>query len=174
MKEWREVKGYEGLYEVSYEGLVRRLWKHREPTILSPYKRRPRKGGRRSAREFVKLSDGAGKGREVAVIKIVGEAWLGPLPPGMVYYHKNGDTGDHHANNIGKITPKKLGQKTGASANRRPVCKIDCFGNVVKFYPSARAAARDNYVSYQTVMDRCNGKVKKPFALDGHSYQWDK
>lgn len=174
MREWREIKGYEGLYEVSFEGLVRRLWKHREPTILSPYKRKPHKNGRRSAREYVKLSDGAGKGREIAVIKIVGDAWLGPLPPGMVYYHRNGDTSDHHANNIGKITPEELGRKTGASATRRPVRKIDRFGNVVKFYPSARAAARDNYVSYQTVMDRCNGKVKKPFALDGHSYQWDK
>lgn len=174
MKEWREVRGYEGLYEVSFEGLVRRLWKRREPTTLTPYKRKPRRNGRRSAREYVKLSDGNGEGREVAIIKIVGEAWLGPLPPGMVYYHKNGDTSDHHVNNIGKITPKELGRKTGASATRRPVRKIDRSGDVVKFYPSARAAARDNYVSYQTVMDRCNGKVKNPFALDGYSYQWDK
>ena len=37
----------------------------------------------------------------------------------------------------------------------------------------ARQAAKENYLSYQTVMDRCNGKIKKPFALDGHTYQWD-
>lgn len=173
MNGWRAVKGYERLYEVSFEGEVRRLWKHREPTPLTPYRRKPRGNGRRNAREYVKLSDGQGRSREVAVLKIAGEAWLGPLPPGMVYYHKNGDTSDHHANNIGKTTRKELGRKTGAKSSRRPVRKIDRSGDVVKFYPSARAAARDNYISYQAVMDRCNGRVKKPFALDGHSYQWD-
>lgn len=29
-------------------------------------------------------------------------------------------------------------------------------------------------MSYQTVLDRCNGKVKQPFALDGHTYQFEK
>ena len=39
---------------------------------------------------------------------------------------------------------------------------------------SARAAAKANHMSYQTVLDRCHGKVKKPFALDGYTYQFDK
>ena len=28
-------------------------------------------------------------------------------------------------------------------------------------------------MSYQTVMDRCNGKVKGAFAPDGYAYAWD-
>lgn len=47
-------------------------------------------------------------------------------------------------------------------------------GEIVAVYPSARAAARENHMSYQTVLDRCNGKVKQPFALDGHTYQFEK
>ena len=36
-----------------------------------------------------------------------------------------------------------------------------------------REAARENFMSYQTVMDRCNGKVKGPFAPDGYAYAWE-
>ena len=36
-----------------------------------------------------------------------------------------------------------------------------------------REAARRNYMSYQTVIDRCNGKVKKSVAPDGYDYIWD-
>ena len=173
MSDWRAVKGYEGRYEVSLEGQVRRCWKTRPPTLLTPYRRKARGNSRRSAREFVKLTSFDGRSRDVAIIKIVGEAWIGQPPPGWVYYHKNGDTRDHHANNIGVIALVALGKKTGGKSKRRPVRKIDKSGDVIAFYPSARAAARSNYISYQAVMDRCNGRVKKAFALDGYSYQWD-
>lgn len=56
--------------------------------------------------------------------------------------------------------------------SKRPVVKIDQNGTVVALYPSARAAARYNFISYQAVLDRCNGKIQKPFALDGHSYRF--
>ena len=62
---------------------------------------------------------------------------------------------------------------TGAKSRRRPVAKLDAGGEVVEVYPSAREAARRNYMSYQTVIDRCNGKVKGAFAPDGYAYAWD-
>ena len=40
-------------------------------------------------------------------------------------------------------------------------------------YRDRKEAARANHMSYQTVLDRCNGKVKKPFALDGTTYVFD-
>ena len=30
-----------------------------------------------------------------------------------------------------------------------------------------------NNMSFMTVISRCNGRIKNPFALDGHNYQWD-
>ncbi len=62
---------------------------------------------------------------------------------------------------------------TGGKASRRPVAKVNAAGEIVAYYPSARKAAKANHMSYQTVLDRCNGKVKKPFALDGHTYRFD-
>ena len=76
--------------------------------------------------------------------------------------------------NIGFIEPRKLGQLTGAKAGRQPVAKVNEDGEVVAIYPSARKAAKANHMSYQAVIDRCHGKIKKPFALDGHTYRYEK
>lgn len=56
---------------------------------------------------------------------------------------------------------------------RKPVAKIDSSGEIVAFYSSAREAGRENYMSYQTIIDRCNGKVQGAFAPDGYAYSWD-
>lgn len=98
----------------------------------------------------------------------------GGPPPGKVAYHRNGDLADSCLHNIAFATPQELGAKTGAQSSRRPVEKIDTSGEVVAVYSSARAAARANHMSYQTVLDRCNGKVKNPYALDGHNYRFEK
>ena len=62
---------------------------------------------------------------------------------------------------------------TGSISRRKTVAKINRSGEIIEVYPSARAAARDNFMSYQTVIDRCNGKVKSTFAPDGFAYVWE-
>ncbi len=174
---WRDIPGYGGAYQVNFEGQIR-TWRWRgehwlkEPRLLTQYVRKPRGKSRRSGRRYVKLTDAGGKSREVAAIRIMADVWLGGCPPGKVAYHKNGVLTDHHYNNIGFATPQKLGQMTGAKSGRKPVAKVDERGEIVEYYPSARTAAKANHMSYQTVLDRCNGKVKKPYALDGHTYQF--
>ncbi len=34
-------------------------------------------------------------------------------------------------------------------------------------------AVKANHMSYQTVLDRCHGKVKDPFALDGFTCRFE-
>lgn len=176
--QWRDIPGYDGAYQISWEGQVR-TWRWRglhylkEPKLLTQYIRKPRGSGRRSARRYVKLTDSTGRSKEVAVIRLMVEVWFGGYPPNKVAYHKNGDTTDHCYNNIGFTTRRKLGQMTGARSGRKPVAKINEAGEVVDFYPSARKAAKANHMSYQAVIDRCQGKVKKPFALDGHTYRYE-
>lgn len=142
------------------------------PKLLTQYVRKPRCGAKRSGRRYVKLTDAQGRSREVAVMRLMVEVWLGGYPPGKVAYHKNGNLADHCAANIGFITPRKLGQKTGAKSRRRPVEKVNQLGLAVECYSSARKAAKLNHMSYQAVLDRCNGKIKKPYALDGYTYRF--
>ena len=107
------------------------------------------------------------------VIGIMAITFLGPAPPGCVPYHKNGALTENHINNIAYINRKELGKITGQKSRRKPVAKINDSGNIVEVYPSARAAARENFMSYQTVIDRCNGKTKSTFASDGFAYAWE-
>ena len=177
MSDWKAIPGFDGMYEINAQGEVR-TWRYRKerrmkaPRLLVPFMRH-RGIGPESRKRFVKLTDADGNTTERTVLSLMVETWCGGKRPGMVAYHKNGDLNDNALHNIGFATRQKLGKMTGAKANRKPVVKIDPTGEVVAIYPSARAAARANHMSYQTVIDRCNGKIKKPFALDGHNYQYE-
>ena len=129
--------------------------------------------GKQGRARFVKLTDDSGRAAEFTVLSLMVNVWLGGPRPGLVPYHRNGDLADHNVNNIGFATRQKLGQMTGGQSNRLPVRKVTPTGEVVAIYPSARAAGKANHMSYQTVLDRCNGKVKNPFALDGYNYEFD-
>ena len=87
--------------------------------------------------------------------------------------HKNGDLSDNCLHNLIFMTNAEVGKAFGHKSTRIPVVKLTPDGEVVDCYPSVREAARANHMSYQTIIDRCKGKVKKPFALDGHTYAYD-
>ena len=136
---------------------------------MTPYQKKRMSG---SNRYIVKLTKD-GKSKEEILMQLMAITFLGPVPEGCVPYHKNGMQTDNNINNIEYISKKDLGKKTGAAAKRRPVAKIDSNGEIVQVYSSAREAARKNFMSYQTVIDRCNGKCKGAFAPDGYAYAWE-
>ena len=172
--EWRDIPGYDGVYQISRMGEVRTwFWRGKrllEPRIMHQYNSAR---GKNENQYCVKLHCKDGVIRNKLVLTLMVDTWFGGKPPGMVPYHKNGDLRDHCLHNIGFATRSELGKMTGAKSRRRPVAKISPDGEIVEVYSSARAAARANSFSYQAVLDRCNGKVKKPFAADGYSYRFD-
>lgn len=165
---WTDIPGYGGKYQVDKEGNVRRVYLSGRTRALHPYHKRM--DG--SQRLVVKLTKD-GKSKEEVLMQLVALTFLGLPPKGHVPYHKNGCQSDNYLNNIAYISKRELGLLTGASSRRRPVAKLDADGEIVEVYSSAREAARRNHMSYQTVMDRCNGKVKGAFAPDGYAYAWD-
>lgn len=169
-KYWRDVCGYNGKYQVNRLGDIRRIYGSGKVADMTPY----RKSGKQFRnRLFVKLTKD-GKSKEEPVLQVVAAAWKGKAPPGKVPYHINGNVADNRADNIGFIDRQTLGRKTGAMADKRKtIFKVDVNGNVIEIYRSAREAAKANYMSYQTVLDRCNGKVKKPYALNGYSFMFE-
>lgn len=169
MKEtWTDIPGYGGKYQIDREANVRRVYASGKARAMTPYHKKMRG----SQRLVVKLTKD-GKPREEILMRLVALTFLGPPPKGCVPYHKNGCQSDNYLNNIAYIDKRELGRLTGAKAGRRPVAKVDKDGHAVEVYPSARETARRNYMSYQTVIDRCNGKVKGAFAPDGYAYVWD-
>lgn len=150
---WYDIPGYDGKYQINYFGNVRRALK-RGYKALHPYIKTT------NGRRVVKLNC-----KEQVVMKLMQITFIGELPPGMVTYHKNGIITDDALNNIGIITRSELGRLTGrGNGCETSVVKIGEEGQIVDFYRSVREAGRKNHMSYQTILDRINGKVKSSIA----------
>ncbi len=109
---WRPIKGFEGLYEVSNLGHVRRLiWrqgtcakfggrKHRQPKIL-------KQGARGSCRyNTVTLTDLQGKRHGRLVHRLVLEAFIGSCPPHHQAAHNDGNRFNNDVSNLRWTTPR--------------------------------------------------------------------
>lgn len=165
---WRDIPGYHGIYQASTQGNIRKIYKSGKMRKMTPYHKKMTG----SQRMVVKLTKD-GKSKEEILIQLIARTFLGTAPPGMVPYHINEVQSDNFLSNIAYISRSDLGKKTGARARRKPVVKIDSSGQDVAYYSSARRAAKENFMSYQTIIDRCNGKVKRGPAPDGFEYAWD-
>ena len=165
---WKDIPGFEEIYQADREGNIRRLYQNGKVRILTPYHKKM--SG--SQRLVVKLTAN-GQSREVVVIQVIARTFLGPPPAGHIPVHRNGCQSDNYVNNIKYISRQQAGKIYGARSKRKAVVKIDNHGEIVEVYSSARMAAKANYLSHQTVTDRCNGKCKSPYAPDGYAYAWE-
>ncbi|MBB0990059.1 hypothetical protein G6009_00955 [Dietzia sp. SLG510A3-30A2] len=101
-EEWRQVVGYEGIYEVSNRGRVRSV--DREVTSTSGQRYvvpgQSRKiTVRKDGRHTVSLCrDGAHVYRNVH--KLVAEAFIGPCPEGALVLHFDDDRSNNHVENL--------------------------------------------------------------------------
>jgi hypothetical protein len=100
-EEWRAVVGYEGIYEVSSIGRVKRIKRAafgREPAILKPSPRGPR--------DYIRafLCPGDGTVKTMYVHRLVAAAFLGPCPDGYDVNHIDGSRGNNHAENLEYVT----------------------------------------------------------------------
>lgn len=111
---WLPVVDWEGWYEVSDHGRVRRVAARalvRTGGILASFA--DRKGYRR-----VVLSQ-AGQRKYLRVHQLVSQAFLGPAPTGHEVNHKDGDKGNNRLSNLEWVTPKGNAEHA-AKAGLRP------------------------------------------------------
>lgn len=170
-REWKAIPGYGGKYEASFFGEVRRIYKTKPPKVLSQYEKTGNRPGSRKL--YVKLTKDGESGKEVNVAQVIYITHVGEIPEGCVVTHKNGSFMDNAANNLEALSRREVGRKYGVKSKKQSVVKISPEGEEVEIYYSAREAARKNFMSYQTIIDRCNGLVKKSAAPDGFDYAWE-
>lgn len=164
---WREIPGMHGIYLISREGDVRKRFKSGLVSDIKPQHKATDRGKPKVVRLTIN-----GKRKEFTVHRLMQLTWMDPAPPGMVIYHINGEKSDNHLENLAYITRQDLAKKTAHKANSAAVFKIDAQGNELEIYRSSREAARKNYMSYQSVTDRCNHKVKTEFEIADYSFRW--
>jgi len=97
MEIWKDVIGYVGLYKVSNMGRVKSFCRDKNGRILKPGKT---SRGYLTVRLYLD-----GKGKTMAVHRLVAERFLGPAPsPKHEVNHKNGDKTDNRAENLEWVT----------------------------------------------------------------------
>lgn len=161
---WYDIPGYEWKYQINYFAQIRRALRSGEFKMLNPYKKSC------NGRIAIKLNC-----KERDVMSLMRDTFFGEIPEGCVMYHKNGLITDNELGNLGITTRKELGKLSGKwNGCSKVVVKISPDGEIVDYYKSVREAGRKNHMSYQTILDRMNGKTKSLFAPDGYVYVKDK
>ena len=157
----RWVPGYENKYFANYDGQVFR--------VLKTGKLRELKGYKKGNMYMVKLTRG-GISIEYPMNRIVWEAFKGPIPEGYLVVRKTRVGTENSIPNLKLRTRAQHGKKTGPMSKSKAVNLLDHEGNIIDSWSSARDAAKDLFISYQTVMDYCNRKVKRPML----NLQWQR
>lgn len=141
MAEWKDVCGYEGLYQVSDSGLVRRADTHRQVAICDQH----------LGRVFVGLWRD-GKRKNMKVHRLVASAFIGEITHPMNVNHKNGDPKDNRVDNLEIVSHSE-------NVRHRYYVLGQCVRNVeatnaitgdVVTYKSIRDARRDGH-SYESI-----------------------
>lgn len=170
MSQWEEIPGYKFRYRISREGVIQRRldngsWRAIQTSLL-----------RGSSRATVNLTLVNGKRRNVAVVMLMANAFMGGKTPGMWIVHRNGLRTDNRLENLEAVTPAEGGKRYGSSGRRKPVVKIDRNGEVVENYRSAAEAAKKNHVARSSVSARCREEVstEKEFdMLGGFTFRYE-
>lgn len=152
MEEWRDVTGYDGLYQVSSNGRVKSLggnWR--------------RKCGELSQRKnthgysVVNLSMN-GVRKTFSVHRLVAEAFIKKEEGKNHVNHIDGDKSNNDANNLEWCTArenndhavKTLGKRLGKS------CRVYCY-ELNKTFPSYKSAAKSTGISEDSIRKCANG-----------------
>lgn len=173
MEEWRDIKGYEGLYKISslgrvlslqrtfYTGVNNRVCTIHD-TIMSPSK--TKKGYLR----ITLYKNGVPKGFQIH--RLVAEAFI-PNPNNFPEVnHKNEIKDDNKLNNLEWCTSKYNTEYTKAYIHslpkavdkvKRKVIQMNLAGEFIKEWESASEAARFLGVSQSSISLCCRGKRNK-------------
>ena len=182
MKEvWKDIPGYEGLYQVSNLGRVKSLERVvRNPRYKSGVMHQPEKIKTPSVKNgYLKLSlhnDGISK--NYYLHRLVADAFI-PNPDNKeAVNHINGNKLDNKVENLEWTTAKenvnhaiitglsKTNQKNQKSSSK-PVAQYDRNMNLIKIYPSMKEAERETGISHSSISWCCSGRFKV-----GGGYIW--
>lgn len=176
MEVWKDVIGYEGIYQVSNTGEVKRIGTYKNQhgkewtsnKILKP-------ATKSNGYMFVGLS----KDNKVSskhIHRLVAEAFI-PNPFNKpTVNHKDGNKSNNTVENLEWVTYlennmhsiKVLKRDSKNSSDSRPVLQFDKDGNLIKEYPSMREAQRQTGIS---AIDKvCEHKKYRKTA---GGYKWE-
>lgn len=171
MEIWKDIEGYEGLYQISNEGRIKSLKRNKtgigrnqydEEHILSPHKIIIC-GKERLQTTLCKNR----KKIQPIIARLVYRAFIGDIPEGMQVNHIDEDPSNNHVENLNLMTPKensnygtrnkRLGETFKKNGKKsKPVLQFKD-GILIAEYPSAKEASRQIGCSQGNISNCCNG-----------------
>lgn len=120
--EWRQIPGFEGLYSVSANGLIRRDAPSRGFGGRAAPGRVMAQKKCANGYRTVSLYPAEGRQRQLLVHRLVMLAFVGSPPTGLLVNHKDGNKANNDLENLEYVTPSeniKHAYRTGLAAGRR-------------------------------------------------------
>lgn len=192
MEIWRDIKGYEGLYQVSNLGNVKALKKNHigkgrnqfdDEHLLKLHKIIV------WGKERVQVTlHKNGVKKYPIVSRLVYEAFVGKIPEGVQVNHIDEDPSNNFVENLNLMTPKE--NSNWGTRNKRisktqrndenkskPIVQIDMTTNkIIATYPSAKEAQRITGFAQSNISNCCNGgyiwKGKWFNIYSAYGYKW--
>lgn len=174
METWKDIRGYEGLYQVSDLGRIRSL----ERIVNAKNNSKSTKKSRILIQEVtvygycrVRLFSLDGKAKHYATHRIVAQEFIGNID-GYEINHKNEIKTDNRVENLEIVTSKqncnygtrnkRLSEKNKANKALwcKPVVQKDKDGNVIAKYESRTDAERATGIHNREISRGCNGRRK--------------
>lgn len=175
---WKEIKDYEGLYQISNIGQVKSLKRmvvrnNNRPQLVEEKILKPTVN--KNGYMFICLYKNGVKKR-CQVHRLVAEAFYGEIPKGMQVNHINEIKSDNRLENLNLMTPKE-NTNWGTAIQRRieklingkkskSVLQIDKNTNkVIAEFPSIREVERQLGISNSHISKCCLGKQKQSYGF---------
>ena len=167
-EQWRDIPGYDGKYQASTEGRIRRVYEDGSNLVMKQYER----NGTNGKQHTVNLYDLNGKQKPSSVLRLIALTFMPDQARTGAVVHRNGLHSDNSLRNITIMPLKELGTRFGG-VRRKAVCMVDRHGKVLEIYPSVTAASLDIKIARQTIVRHCEGLGTRPLP-NGISFIWDR
>lgn len=173
---WKDIKDYEGLYQISNLGRVRSLDRYVKKNgklkfvkrkIINPFLNQ---GGYLQ----VHLSKN-GNGKKYSVHRLVYEAFVGEIPEGMQVNHISECKTENFLENLNLMTPKEnmnwgtaIKRSVKANTNHpqksKKVIQKNLQGEIIKKWPSTMEIQRQLGYDNPNISACCRGKYKQAYG----------
>lgn len=169
MEVWKDIKGYENIYQVSNLGNIRRVYANKKTKTL-------RLSLNKSGYLYVCISD-KNKKKLFRVHKLVALAFLGDIPDNLEINHINGVKTDNRKENLEYVNRSYNlihAYKNGLEKKQynnikksKPVNQYDLNNNLIKTWESINEIQRQLKYYKQNISRCCNKKINTAYG-----YRW--
>ena len=159
MEEWKDIKGYEGLYQVSNEGRIKRLAGVTPRGIKGdlPIKEHFLNGYKSSNKHIVVEL----QGKPFYIHQLVAEAFVPNTHGYTVVHHKDHNPDNNNSENLlwmDDLEHRKHHAKTIGENLSKKVCQCTLDGELVKIWDRMIDAARSLGINQGSISNCCNGR----------------